>query len=49
MLLRRAVKCDGKSCRDPNQYHTHHLTWYGVFWWNTFHLHRGKLLHAREP
>lgn len=48
MLLQRAVKCDGNSCRDPNQFHTHHLTRYGVFWWRTFHLHRGKLPHARE-
>lgn len=41
--MRKYVKCDGVSCRDRDQFHTHHMTRWGVFWWWTFPLHRGGL------
>lgn len=44
VMFEKAVPCDGRSCRDRGQFHTHHLTRWGVFWWRTFRWHRGKLV-----
>lgn len=44
MMFERAVKCDGVSCRPDGGFHTHHLTRWGVFWWRTYHLHKGRLI-----